>query len=133
MLWCFMAWKNFEQNVLNFLKSEPDFAKFDIIHSGDSDSTKSDIYFYYKTTKLFGIECKEGISQASQFVVLLDEKSKLFYNSPKNRSVDQGAEEIITEMNKNYNHYKGLSTSGNDLICSEDLILSMYGLLQQAG
>ena len=75
--------------------------------------------------RILNIECKYYKSQSSQFVVFENNKDKLFYFSPRNKSLESDALPIINHLNANYEYYSKNSNNakGNtSLICENNLM-----------
>lgn len=92
---------------------------------GGSNSTKTDIVIKKSDTDICNIECKESISQSSQFVVKKDHEEGNFNLSDKNKSQPTEASHLIVEhMNNHSKHYSAVSLNNKqvDLLCSTDLM-----------
>jgi len=120
-----MTWKIFEHNVYEYLANNICINNISIVHMGDSNSTVSDFDVYDRGNKIFTIECKKNISQASQFVVINDVTNEEFRISTNNKSVNDFTGEIIEHMNDNYEYYskeKNNENTQNKLMCSKKLM-----------
>ena len=95
-----MGWKNFEDNVYDFLKKMLKIENLALGHEGGSDSTKSDIEFLLNNKQKFLLEVKQNIAQAGQFVVCWDAKNKKYAVTDKTKCKLE-TKAIIMHMNNN--------------------------------
>lgn len=107
-----MDWKDFEDECLEFLNSK--YSKT-FEPQGRSYSTVSDILFK-GLDKEFYIETKMSKAQCGQFVLLPDEKEKVFKYSYKNKTKEnEYTKEIINYMNSNFYAFSNSGTAGKEI------------------
>lgn len=106
-------WELFEKECRTYLKEKFHLKDEDIVLKGGSDSTSADIKIKIKSGDWINIEAKMPDAQAGQFVVL--PRNGKFIFSPRNKSNEEWAADIISYLNENYDKFKNLSTTGDDL------------------
>ena len=111
-------WEDFEKACTSYLNEQfGKYAKF--THKGGSNSTVSDI-FVETYNDSFYIDAKLLPSQCGQFVLFPDTVKKSFQYSDNNANlIDEYAEKIIDNMNKNFDLFYNAGTAGKDVIMAD--------------
>lgn len=109
-------WEAFEEDCVSFLNENYSSNNLSFLHEGGSNSTTSDIAVTYKGTAIFYIEAKSPNSQCGQFVLIPDKEKKAFIYSQRNKSkLNQFSQEIILEMEKNFDFYANIDNKNHPL------------------
>lgn len=105
-------WKAFEDETSNYLKNMLFDLEVEVEKFGESDSTKPDIEIRLNNNgKSFFVETKMPNSQTSQFVVEII-NDRFIYGRKNHYPSNNFSDEIIDELNQNFNYYKIVGQSG---------------------
>lgn len=108
--------EKFELDCYEYLKERYGERGCEFLRFGGSDSTRSDIAVIKNGEISFYIEAKDKESQSGQFVLLPDEKRKIFVFSSRNRSKPNGlTDAVISYMNKDFQRFNDSGTAGENL------------------
>lgn len=105
-------WKDFEDETSNYLKNMLFDLDVEVEKFGEADSTTPDIEIRLNNNgKSFFVETKMPNSQTSQFVVEII-NDRFIYGRKNHYPSNDFSDEILNELNQNFNYYKTVGQSG---------------------
>lgn len=105
-------WKDFEDETSNYLKDMLFDLDVEVVQFGEADSTTPDIEIRLNNKgKSFFVETKMPNSQTSQFVVEII-KDRFIYGRRNHYPSNYFSDEILDELNQNFNFYKAVGQAG---------------------